>query len=101
MPAWDGWMADAVLVLALVVLALYLWQLTRTLDEVSRRQALQQQRLEQLPGTDLVTDVRVHLARLESLSESTAREVHSLGTRLRRVEDYLMEAKRRNEDSQF
>lgn len=101
MSTWEGWIADAVLALALVAMAVYLWRLTSTLDAVSRRQALQQQRMEQLPSTELLTDVRVHLARLESLIEGTAREVNSSSTRLRRVEDYLMEAKRRNEDTHF
>lgn len=99
MPTWDGWGADALLLLALVALAVYIWRLTSTLDEVNQRQVLLQQRMEQLPSATLVTDLRVHLAQLQTLIEANLREVHTTGTRLRRVEDYLMEAKRRNEDS--
>lgn len=99
---WDGWQIDAVLVLALLALAVYIWRLMGLVGELGRQQERMRQSIEQMPTAIHVTDLRLQLARLEALVEATSREVHTTGTRLRRVEDYLMEAKRRNDhDSKF
>ncbi|TAN12946.1 MAG: hypothetical protein EPN34_03225 [Burkholderiaceae bacterium] len=97
-PNWTGWQADAILLIGLIVLAVYLWRMAKVLAEVNHQQKHMQQRIDQLPGTELMTDLRLQLGRMEALGESTQREIHATGARLRRVEDYLMEAKRHGDD---
>lgn len=97
-PQWSGWEADAILFVGLIVLAVYLWRMARLLADMNQQQTHMRQRIDQLPGSALVTDLRVQLGRMEALGESTQREMHATGARLRRVEDYLMEAKRHGDD---
>lgn len=93
-PAWDYWQADVALVIGLIVLAVYVWRMAKLLTDMERRHKRLADRVGQLPSATLLTDLRVQLGRMEALGEGTQREIQATGARLRRVEDYLMEAKR-------
>lgn len=97
MPTWEGWIADAALALALVAMAVYLWRLTSTLDAVSRRQALQSQRMDALPRAQELADTRVQMAALQAKQEALLMEAHATRASIRRVEDFLMKASRNHD----
>ena len=98
---WDGWIADAVLLLMVVALAIYIWRLTELLDGVARRHELLQQSIGSLPRAGEMTDLRVQVASLDAKQASVLAEVHSTRAATRRIEDFLLRASRKDHDSQF
>lgn len=59
-----------------------------------------EQRLAQMPSAAEITNIRVKLASLEAKQDSVFNEAHGARSAIRRVEDFLLKAKR-DHDSQF
>ena len=74
--------------------------LTREVAALRVKQDSADSRLSQLPTGQEFTDIRVKLAGMEAKQEAVLTEAHGARAAIRRVEDFLLKAKR-DHDSQF
>ena len=75
-------------------------ELTRAIADLRVRAAHTEQRLNQVPSPREFTDLRVQMASVEAKQEAVLSEAHGARASIRRVEDFLLKAKR-DHDSQF
>lgn len=117
MNLWDGWQMDAVLLVILTLMMLWMRRtvrvaamqqhlaafeatLTRALGEQQTRMTQVESRID--PTAANLGDVRISMARMEAQIDSALKEIHASRAAVRRVEDYLLRATRSSDhDSQF
>lgn len=97
-PSWMGWQADAILLASLVLLAFFVWRIAHAMAVIDAAHKRLLQKVSAMPSTDLVTDWRMQLNKLEVLAESTQREMQRTAARMGRVEDFLMQSKHHASD---
>jgi hypothetical protein len=86
MTEWGGWSIEMVLIVALAV---FFWRRSTGVDALGRAVREQSRRLQQLEQAT---------ARIEAQIEGALKETHASRAAVRRVEDYLLDAKRRTHD---
>ena len=100
----QGWLLDAVLILAIVVMLLYVWRFARAaamhrsepaqeaaLLKALERLSVLEKRLEQ--ADSILGALQVSMARIEARLDSALNETNASRAAVRRVEDYLLQAK--------